>query len=471
MKKLKLFFLGSVILSFFNCSEEVMEPQETENLYPPEKLYPYETFYDEETFKLRRDNLIQQIPDNSFVVIATNETYLRNGDVDYEFRPASNFFYLTGFDESNAVAVVKKKTQDPNTAELVLFVETRDERTTQWSGPVYGLEGAMEYFAADSAFPFEEFGSYIRTTVNTGKYNSIYANLETNQSVDDSLNQAVGDFFSIFDVNPIVDSLRAIKSAIEISSIQKAVDVSVQAFSEAMRLIKPGMYEYEVEAIFDYILGLNGCQRSAYPSIVASGPNINILHYQANNRQMSSDDLIMIDFGAEYGYYASDITRTLPVDGKFSIEQATVYNIVLEAHQTVINQAAPGVSYYYLYTMARDIVINRLLENGIISGKKSEIISSNQFRQYIPAGLGHCVGLDVHDPFPREENGDRILKENMVLAIEPHIYLYEGDQTVHSDYWNVSVRIEDDILITANGCVNMSSDLQVKIVDIENIMR
>jgi Xaa-Pro aminopeptidase len=231
------------------------------------------------------------------------------------------------------------------------------------------------------------------------------------------------------------------------------------------------MYEYEVEAIFSYILKLNGCPRMAFPPLIASGPNINILHYSANSREMQNGDLVMIDYGAEYGYYAADITRTLPVNGKFTPQQATIYNIVLETIRTVLNEAAPGKSYYDLYYRNRDIILDRLLEKGIISGNKSQIISSGQYRQYIPAGLAHPVGLDVHDPFPRETNGDKILKENIVLAFEPHIYLYEGDQTVNSNYWNVSARIEDVVLITSSGARVLSSSLPNEIADLEAMMR
>jgi Xaa-Pro aminopeptidase len=237
-----------------------------------------------------------------------------------------------------------------------------------------------------------------------------------------------------------------------------------------MQIIKPGVYEYEVEAQFDYILRLNGCPRDAFPIIVASGPNINILHYQENSRKMRVGELVMIDFGAEYSNYAADITRTLPVNGIYSNEQRAIYNVVLAAHNEVLRLAAPGVSYYYLYTLSRAMIIDGLLGWGVITGNRDEIISSSRYRQYIPAGLGHCVGLDVHDPFPKEPNGDKILKENMVLAIEPHVYLYEGDQTVNSAFWNISVRIEDDIVITRDGNRVLSEKLPREPSELEHWM-
>ncbi|UCD38601.1 MAG: aminopeptidase P N-terminal domain-containing protein [Fidelibacterota bacterium] len=434
----RLIVPGLLILPFIGCEEKATGPDESEF---PEKLAPYETFYDATTFKNKRDDLIDQIPDDAIVVVTTNDIYLRNGDVDYDFRPASTFFYLTGFEEPNAVAVIRKKGLAIDESELVMFVEERDARYIQWLGPVYGPEGVVGYFGADSAYEYGQFGSLIGSYLAGGAYQSVYANLEANQDVADAFYSAVADTPEVVSVDPIVDELRVIKSAIEISSIQKAVDVSVQAFTEAMEAIEPGMYEYEVEALFDYILRLNGCSRPAFPTMVASGANINTLHYDANQGQMSDGDLVLIDFGAEYGYYAADITRTLPVNGTYSPEQATIYEIVLEVHQTALDMAAPGVSYYGLYVFGRDMMLDRLLEKGIISGNKADILASGTFRQYIPAGLAHPVGLDPHDPFPPEESGDKILKENMVLAFEPHIYLYAGDPTVDEDYWNVSARI------------------------------
>jgi Xaa-Pro aminopeptidase len=469
MEIIRLLLLGLLIYSMLSCTENILTPVDSEL---PARLYPYETIYDAATFKERREVLINNIPNNAFALVSTNDIYLRNGDVDYEFRPASNFFYLTGFDEPNSIAIIRKKVYGgSNQSELILFVEERNSILTQWLGPVYGPEGAMEFFNADTAYGIWEFKSVVSSILNTGLYQSVYANLEVNQSVVDSFYNCGATIPPIYDIDELVDKQRIIKSIIEINSIQKAVDVSVQGFSHAMRIIEPGMYEYEVEAIFDYVLRLNGCPRTAFPTIIASGPNINILHYIANQRKMQNGDLVMIDFGAEYGYYAADVTRTLPVNGKFTTKQATIYNIVLEALRTAINDAAPGVSYYDLYNLNRDIILERLLEKGIITGNKSEIISSGRYRQYIPAGLAHPVGLDTHDPFPRETNGDKILKENMVMAFEPHIYLYEGDQTVNPDYWNVSARIEEVVLITNTGSQILSSSLPVEIGEIEAVMR
>jgi Xaa-Pro aminopeptidase len=477
MEKIRLLLPALLIFLMLSCTENILTTIESEL---PVKLYPYETIYDAATFEERREALVNSLPNSAFALVSTNDIYLRNGDIDFEFRPASNFFYLTGFDEPNAIAIIRKKIygglNQPSLysglsdSELILFVEERSGALTQWLGPVYGPEGAMEFFNADTAFGISEFKSVISSILDAQFYESIYANLEVNESLADSFINCGATIPPLLDINEFVDNQRVIKSQLEIDLIQKATDVSVRGFQEAMKMIEPGIYEYEVEAVFDYILGLNGCLRTAYPAIVASGPNINILHYTANNRKMLSGDLLMIDYGAEYGYYAADVTRTFPVNGKFTTEQAIIYNIVLETLNTVIDGASAGVSYYSLYYLNRDIILDRLIENGIITGNKSEIISSGRYRQYIPAGLGHPVGLDAHDPFPRETSGDKILKENMVMAFEPHIYLHEGDQTVNPDYWNVSVRIEEVVLITNIGSQILSSSLPVEIGEIEAIM-
>ncbi|UCF64376.1 MAG: aminopeptidase P N-terminal domain-containing protein [bacterium] len=457
-----------LILSLSSCYKEVISPLEY-NL--PEKLAPYETFFDLPTIQSRRENLMNKLPVNALVLIVTNDTYLRNGNVNYDFRPTSNFYYLTGFDEPNAVAVIRRNQAEANTIEFIMFVEERDSRMAQWLGPVYGPEGAIEYFGADSAYAFGKFGSQIKSYLSSGSYQSVYTNLEDNPSVCDSFYNAIIDTPAIYDLDGLTYDLRAIKSEIEINALREAINVSVQAFGEAAKRIGHGVYEYEVEATFDYILGLNGCPSTAFPTIVASGPNINILHYQANQRQMLGGELVMIDFGAEYGYYAADITRTFPVNGKFSPQQANVYNIVLEAHRAAIRGAAPGVNYYDLYAMVIDYIVEQLLAKGIVYGEKSQIISSGTYRQYIPAGLAHCIGLDVHDPFPQIRPVEKILQENMVLAFEPHIYLYEGDQTVNPDYWNISARIEDDVLITSSGYEVLSNRLPNEISALEQLMK
>ncbi|MCX6168793.1 MAG: Xaa-Pro aminopeptidase [Ignavibacteriales bacterium] len=463
--RIKKIVLGSLLVfACTYCTEQIVNPIESPFQYP-EKLSLYESSYDYNTARQRRIELINSIPNDAIVVITTNGLYLRNGDVDYEFRAASNFYYLTGFEEPNSIAVLRK---NASAVELIMFVEKERFGTNlNWLGQVSGINGAKEKYGADSAYAYEDFQKLIRFYLNTGKYKSVYANFAVNAEVSDSFYKCGAVIPQVFFIDAVVNQLRVIKSANEINAIRKSVNVSHQAFFEAVKMIKPGKYEYEVEAVMDLISKLNGCKRLAFPAIIASGKNVNTIHYDLNNTQMQSGDLVMIDFGAEYSYYASDVTRTFPVNGKFSSEQNTVYNIVLEAYKAVIQAAKPGVSYNYLYSLSRDIILSKMLEKGIITGNKQDIINTGRYRNYIPAGLGHCVGLDVHDPSP----ADYILKENMIYAFEPHIYLYEGDNTVKQNYWKASARIEDTVLITANGCEVLGNKFPVEIGDIEKLMK
>jgi Xaa-Pro aminopeptidase len=329
----------------------------------------------------------------------------------------------------------------------------------------------MTVFGADTAYEAGMFESVVADLAGSGLYATAYTNLEVNPDIHGAFISAGGDSFEVEEIDPIVNDLRGVKSQIEIAAIQSSVDVTVQAFLEGIAAIEPGVHEYEVDAVFDYVLRVNGCPRAAFPTIVASGPNINTLHWPAGDRKMLDGDLVMIDFGAEYAYYAADVTRTLPVNGTFSAEQATIYSIVLEAHNTVLEAAMPGVNFRDLYLQARDMVLDGLLAAGVIQGSMQEIIESQRYRLYIPAGLGHPVGLDVHDPWPSYGGEERQLQANMVIAFEPHVYLTEDDVTVAPAYRGIAARVEDTVLITPSGAVIMSGELPREIAEIEELMR
>jgi Xaa-Pro aminopeptidase len=437
----------------------------------PSKLYPYEVTYDAVSFKQRRDELLQRMAAGSIAVVTTNSTYLRNGDVNYDFRPASVFYYLTGFEEPNAVAVIRKKAGPVNASELIMFVEGREGSAVQWLGPVYGPDGAVTYFGADSGYIIGTFPQMLRAYLSSGSVQRVYANLDDNATIGNIFINAGGSSYPVTSIDSIADDMRTVKNTLELGLLRRAIEVSTQAFREGIQAIKPSMYEYEVEAVFNLVLRLNGCPRTSFPSIVASGPNITIIHYDLNKRKMADGDLVMIDFGAEYGFYAADITRTVPVNGRFNEEQAAIYDVVSKSLDAVIAAAAPGVSYNSLSSMNVDIIIGGLLEKGVITGSKSEIIASGRYRLYIPAGLGHMIGLDVHDPWPSIPGQQRILRENMVLAIEPHVYLSADDLTVTPRFRGVCARIEDDIRVTGSGCEVLSASLPRTRGELEGLMR
>jgi len=464
----RLLTCAPLLILLVSCKETVSGPGDA---VFPAKLYPYEVTYDAAAFKQRRDDLAQQLPAGSLVLLTTNDVYLRNGDVNYDFRPASAFYYLTGFEEPNACAVIRKKSDAPVSSELIMFVEERSGTNVQWLGPVYGPEGARHFFGADSAYGIGAFSNILRAYLDPEIVKNVYANLDDNEETKRIFTDAGGYSFPVANVSTFINGMRLIKKPLELKHLQRAIDVSVQAFQQGIRAIKPLMYEYEVESVFDLVLRVNGCPRTSFPTIVASGPNITTIHYTLNSRRMVSGDLVMIDFGAEYGYYAADLTRTVPVNGLYNPQQAAIYDIVNKSLDAVIAAAAPGVSYATLSSLNNEILIDGLLQKGVITGTKSAIIASGQYRLYIPAGLAHPIGLDVHDPWPNDANNQRILQENLVLAIEPHLYLGAGDLTVAPAYRGVCVRIEDDVLITNAGCEILSVSLPRTRMKIEEMMK
>jgi Xaa-Pro aminopeptidase len=466
MNSAKLLF--PLLLLVLGCKEAVTEL--VDDGYPS-PVTSHEVLYDAAIFQQRRDALVQRIPSGSIVFITTTEVFNRNGDVSFDFRPSSTFYYLTGFQEPNAVAVIRKKAGSTTASELVMFVEERTADEIQWLGPVAGISGAIQYFKADSAYDETQWPSLVGSYLTGGRITSVYANLTDNAAVDPVMRGIAGSTVPVMDVKSLVNAMRTIKSSIEIESLRRGARVSVQAFEEAITSVKPQMYEYEMAAVMECILRLNGCPRLSFPTIVASGPNIVTIHYNANSRQMQSGDLVMADYGAEYGYYAADVTRTVPVNGTFTREQGVVYDIVKEAYDAIVAAARPGANYATLAAMQRDLIIDRMIQAGIILGDRSAIVSSGQYRLYIPAGMGHMVGLDVHDPWPAEAGGERILRENMVIAVEPHIYLGLTDATVASAYRGVCARIENDLLITDIGNEDLSRGLPTARLEIEAMMR
>ncbi len=464
----RFFLLPLLLLLAAGCEETVNET--TIEAYP-DPIYTQPVAIDTAVLKARRDELMSGLPAGTMVFITTNELPIRNYDVTYDFRPSSTFYYLTGFSEPNCVAVIRHSATTPGESELVMFVEERTAGEIQWLGSVHGIQGAITTFGADSAYDVDAWTQVVLSYIQSGSVAEIYANFEENDAVNDAFAGIMVVNMPVFSVRALVDEQRFIKSAGEIENIRRAVNISVQAFSEAIVRIKPGRFEYETEAVFDLIFRLNGCTGTAFPSIVASGPNITTLHYDANTRQMASGDLVMIDIGAEYGYYAADVTRTLPVNGTFTHEQAVVYDIVKKAYDAVVAAAGPGVSYGAVFALQRDIIIDEMLAAGIISGTREMIIESNGYRQYILAGLGHSVGLDVHDPWPRESDNNRYFRAGMVFALEPHIYLNWNDVTVAPAYRGVCARIEDDLLITQTGAEVLSATLPSDRATLEAMMR
>jgi Xaa-Pro aminopeptidase len=444
----------SVGFLLVQCSPFSTETSEED--FPP-RTFDLEETFDSAAFQARRDAFLQKLPVGSMAVLATSPMHLRNGDVHFEFRPASNFYFLTGFTEPGAVAIFNRPS-DTQT-EFLLFVQERDSLHTLILGPPMRPEEAKQRFGADSAFPISAFNSVLSSRVDTGSQSRIYVHATENPEFPSTLTPFLAHDSLLTDVAPLVHPLRFVKDEHELKGLQHAVDITVLAFKEGMRRLEPGQYEYEMESVMDLVRRINGSPRNSFPSILASGPNSQIIHYTANNRVMKSGDLVMVDYGAEFGLYAADLARTLPVNGVFTSEQAVVYDIVLSTQDSIIRSVKPGANFFDLAKLTATLLIQGLLEQGIIQGNRDEIIASNRYLQYAPTGLGHSIGLDVHDPFLYTVDDKATVHPNVTLALEPGIYLKADDLTVAAPYRGICVRIEDNVRVTADGREVMSADL------------
>lgn len=419
------------------------------------EIFSYSVVIDKEVFSERRSRLMEQTKDG-IVVMMSGKVYKRNNDVSHEFRQGSHFFYLTGFEESSSAFIL-----DQNAAnKFMLFVQPKNPLMEVWTGKLCGVENAVKEFGADKSFPINSFDSVLNDYISRGV--KIYFIKD-----DIDLAAKINNKTSSEDVKKMIGDMRLIKSEYEIQQLQKAIDITCMALIECMKQATPGMYEYELQATLEYNFKRNGCQRNGFPSIVGSGPNSCILHYETNNRQTHDGEMVVMDVGSEWKYYSADVTRTFPLNGKFSPEQREIYQIVYDAQEEVIKFLKPEKMFYQVDSVARSIVRERLIQIGLL--KENEDV-----RKFFMHGTSHWLGLDVHDESDYTvggKRGDRVLLPGTVLTNEPGIYIAEGTTGVDPRYYNIGVRIEDDIVITETGCEVMSKLAPRKIEDIEAVMR
>lgn len=437
---------------------------------------------DQDIFARRRAAFMAQLESGSLVVLAGAPRSLRNLDVDHDYRQESNLYYLTGFEEPEAVAVL-----DPSAPKLryTLFVRSRDGHSEIFEGSRSGVEGAMSTFRADTAFPSTAFERAFARRLRTDR--TLYYTFGINPDIDAIVSKAAlggrsANLTPIVDPSPIIAQMRLIKNDDDFAAgLQRAIDISALAHVEAIRALHPGMFEYEVQAIYEYTYRRHGSPRNGYPCIIGSGPNSCILHYSANTRRMEDGDMIVMDCACEYGYYSADITRTVPVNGRFTDEQRTIYALVLQAHEAGIAAVRPGVRY-----SAIDSAINAVLSEGLI--RLGFIKSATDRHMFTLHGYAHWIGLDVHD-VGGYERGDSsiVLSPGMVLTMEPGVYVrpqvfesmrrmgYSEEEidrrrTLLAPYMQIGVRIEDDILVTSSGARNLSDSVPRTIEAIEALM-
>ncbi|OTG91171.1 Xaa-Pro aminopeptidase [Acinetobacter sp. ANC 3832] len=429
-------------------------------------------------FRERRDRLIEQMGPNSIAIIATSPVAMRNRDADYKFRTDSSFFWLTGFAEPEAVAVFETGDVGEEYS-YSLFCRERDREMEIWNGYRAGVDGAVEDYDADEAYAIDLLDEeIIEKLANKEKlYYRIGQRADFDarvcawiKQVDEQQRRGNGAPSQIVQLDQILDEMRLHKSAQEIELMQIASNISAEAHTRAMQKVRPGMMEYALEAELNYIFGQNGCLPS-YNSIVGGGENGCILHYVENNKPLKDGDLVLIDAACEYEYYASDITRTFPVNGKFSPEQKALYEVILNAQLAAIDAVRVGNSYKEPHHIAVRIMVQGLLDLGLMKGDIEQIIETEAYQQFYMHGTGHWLGMDVHDVGSYKAEGDwRAYKEGMVVTVEPGLYIAPDDETVDAKWRGIGIRIEDDVVATANGPLVLTKNVVKSVADIEALM-
>jgi len=399
----------------------------------------------------RRQELLRKLEHNAVIIISTNSEQKRNGDVNYPFRPDSNFWYLTGFTEPDAVAVISKENYS-------VFLRPKDQKKEIWDGKRLGIKMAPEKLLANKAYPIESLLAEIKILTNKDKI--IYFDDSSTNLINKSIISTLGQSFK--SLNPYLSEMRLKKDQDEINKMKLSSKICAEAHMKAMKTVKPGMYEYQVAAIFDSEFTRHN-SKYAYPPIVAGGESACVLHYIENNKKLYDGDLLLIDAGCEISGYASDITRTFPINGSFNDAQREIYEIVLNAQKSAIDCIKPGEKVNKPHKIACDIISTGLTKLGIIK-------DSSGFKEFYMHNTGHWLGLDVHDVGAHKIKNDyRYFEEGMVTTVEPGIYIRKNDK-IDSKYWGIGVRIEDDILVNANGRDILSHSVVKEIIDIENLM-
>ena len=427
-------------------------------------------------YATRRKRLMQMMGKGSIAIIPAAPVTIRNRDVEHRYRPDSDFYYLTGFAEPEAVAVIIPKRKH---GEYILFCRERDPAMETWVGPRAGLEGAHEIYGADDAFPITDIAEILPGLLENR--DKVFYTMGCNPAFDqqiigwvnqirDKARSGVSTPNEFVALDHLLHDMRLFKSRHEISVMRKAAKISARAHIRAMQKCKPGMFENEVEAEILHYFRVNNCTE-AYPSIVGGGANSCILHYIDNKEPLNDGDLLLIDAGAEKDYYASDITRTFPINGKYSKEQRAIYNLVLQAQEAAIKQVKVGNHWNDPHNAAVKVITRGLVKLGLLKGDVRKLIKDNAYRRFYMHRTGHWIGMDVHDVGDYKVGDEwRVLEPGMVLTIEPGIYIPAGSKKVAKKWWNIGVRIEDDVLVTKNGPDVLTRDVPKKAAEIEAIM-
>ena len=420
---------------------------------------------------------IRRMEPNSVAILPAAREATRSNDTEYRFRQDSDFYYLTGFSEPDAIAVVAPSRSERYT----LFVRPRDKEKETWTGRRAGVEGAKEKFGADAAFPVEEFQGKLAELLD-GARNLYYRLGNGNPELDLTIVRQIASMRNrgwrnvhppqaVVDPGSILHEMRLFKTDEEVALMQRAADIAAEGHREAMRAARAGMKEYEVEALIEYIFRRGGASAPAYNSIVGGGANATILHYVNNDAELRDGDLLLIDAGAEYEGFASDITRTFPVSGRFTDAQRDIYSLVLDCQEQCIEMIAPGVTMDEMHRRSVEILTDGMVRLGLLKGDVKTLIEEEQYKKFYMHRLGHYLGLDVHDVGLYHADGQpRPVEAGMVMTVEPGLYIAEDAEDIPDKYRGIGVRIEDDVLVTREGHRVLTVEAPKHVEEIESLM-
>ncbi len=427
--------------------------------------------------KARREAVFNKMADNSIALLSAAQLYHRNGDAEFPFRQDSYFYYLTGFDESTAIAVLSKK---QGICRYILFCQDKDPKVEQWTGARVGIQDACKIYGADEAYISSE--AFMRLPLLISGTQAVYYLTSNNYAFDKKLFSWIENLrkkgrqgevvpHQYFDIRMILDEMRLIKSKDELTLMRKASDISAKAHIKAMQACKVGMAEYELEAVLLHEFYRQGSRYPAYTSIVAAGNNACTLHYIRNNQIIKNNELVLIDAGAEVENYAADITRTFPANGKFTSSQRAIYDLVLAAQMAAIENVKPHSTWDSAQDIILKILVQGLIDLKILKGELKTLIEEKAYLPFYMHSSGHWLGMDVHDVGEYKEEGKwRHLVPGMVFTIEPGLYISADNSNVDEKWRGIGVRIEDDIAVTENGYEVLTHGVAKAPLEIEKLM-
>jgi len=419
---------------------------------------------------------MRRMDQKSVAIIPGAREATRSNDTQYRFRQDSDFLYLTGFEEPEAIAIVSPAREQ----KFTLFVRPRDPEREIWDGRRAGVEGARSEYGADESLPIVEFHGKLQEILDGAE--KLYYRLGVNPDLDHTIIREIARMRAlnrkpihppqtIIDPATIVHEMRVLKSPEEIELMQRAADIAAEAHVEAMKAARPGMKEYEIEALIEQIFRRLGAAAPAYTSIIGAGVNATILHYINNDGELKGGDLLLIDAGAEYKGYASDITRTFPISGRYTKAQREIYDLVLDAQMSCVEMVRPGTTHDDLKSHSIEVLTKGMVRLGLLQGDPAELIKEKKYEQFYMHGLGHMLGIDVHDVGRYYyDKKSRALEPGVVMTVEPGLYINPNTKGIPEQYLGIGVRIEDDVLCTANGPRVLTNKVPKKAEEIEKLM-